>query len=350
MQNPFLGSQKSILAYMAAWSLAALFHTLLVTLATKQPVGIILTEGIIICLLFSVIGLGLWFPVFYGRPEYEKPFHFFLRHLFAGCITVTIWISIHYLVMFSLFGTNASYMAYLHRSIIWKAGIGALYYSLTILVYYLMIYIRNMNKSLIKEAELKTLVRESELNSLKAQINPHFLFNALNSVSSLTIVHPEKAQEMIIKLSDFLRYSISNKEEKLTSLRNELENVNRYLDIEKVRFGKRLIVRQWIGESCLDMKLPGLILQPLVENAVKYSIYENTGASVLEIECKTQQNLLIIIIRNDFDPGLPQKKGEGMGLQNIRNRLHIQYDRDDLLGIRKDGNTFEVTIVFPQSL
>jgi LytS/YehU family sensor histidine kinase len=211
-----------------------------------------------------------------------------------------------------------------------------------------MIFYRNNKENQLKEAELKALVKESELNSLKSQINPHFLFNSLNSISSLTMTQPEKAQEMIIKLSEFLRYTTSNKEEKLTTLDKEISNITRYLDIEKIRFGKRLQVRQSVDDSCRDLKLPGLILQPLLENALKFGVYESTEESVIEIICSCNSSALSVVVRNKWDPDFQSNKGEGVGLKNIRSRLNIIYNREDLFKIRKDQYVFEVTIVFPQ--
>jgi LytS/YehU family sensor histidine kinase len=248
----------------------------------------------------------------------------------------------------SLFNHDYLYLEFLRKSVPWRAGIGLLYYEVLILVYYLIIYYRNNKENLLKEAELKTLVKESELSSLKSQINPHFLFNSLNSISSLTMIAPGKAQEMIIKLSEFLRYSLSNKEEKLTTLEEEIGNINRYLDIEKIRFGKRLLVTQEVDHACRKFKLPGLILQPLLENAVKYGVYENTEESTVEIICTCNSSALSIVIRNAWDPDFQSNKGEGIGLKNIRSRLRILYNRDDLFFIRKDHKTFEVNIIFPQ--
>ncbi len=218
-----------------------------------------------------------------------------------------------------------------------------------ILVYYLIILYNNNKENLVKEAELKALVKESELSSLKSQINPHFLFNSLNSISSLTMIEPSKAQEMIIKLSEFLRYSISNKEEKLTALDQEIGNINRYLDIEKIRFGKRLKVDMKINDTCKKLKLPGLILQPLIENAVKYGVYESIEESTIEMTANCNSSALSIMIRNAWDPDYLSNKGEGIGLINIRSRLQILYNRDDLITIRKDPAYFEVNIIFPQS-
>ncbi|HJZ40023.1 MAG TPA: histidine kinase [Bacteroidales bacterium] len=348
MQNPILENRKSITSYTAVWIIVMLIHFLLLTISGKVTISFAFVESLITNLLFAIIGLGLWFPIFYSRSDNQKLINTFLNHLFACVVTVGIWVLLSYVMLVSLFQSNTGYVSYFRESIPWRSGIGVLFYGVVILVYYLIIYYRSFRENTIRESELKALVTESELNSLKSQINPHFLFNSLNSISSLTMIQPGKAQEMIIKLSEFLRYSISNKEEKLTTLLAEINNINRYLDIEKVRFGKRLTVKQVIDEPCLKLKLPGLILQPLVENAVKYGVYENTGESVLEMVCNCNSASLVIILRNEFDPDFLYKKGEGIGLQNIRSRLRLLYNRDDLLMIRQEGNIFEAKVIFPQ--
>lgn len=263
-------------------------------------------------------------------------------------MAVGFWLGFSYFLLVSVFNTDPTYIDFLRRSVPWRAGIGILYYEVIILVYYLIIFYRNNKENQLKEAELKALVKESELSSLKSQINPHFLFNSLNSISSLTMIEPAKAQEMIIKLSEFLRYTISNKDEKLTSLEEELGNINRYLDIERIRFGKRLTVKQEVDTPCRKLKLPGLILQPLLENAVKYGVYESIDEAVVEMICRCNSTALSIVIRNAWDPDFQSNKGEGIGLKNIRSRLRILYSRDDLLFINKDHTTYEVKVIFPQ--
>ncbi len=349
MQNPITHHRNSLYAYFFVWFIVICVHVILLSFYADIPVFTAVMESLTANLLFAAIGLGLWFPVFYGKPEGENAFNFIIRHVFACLAAVALWIAIQYIILYTVFGSDSGYIEYFKKSIPWRLATGILFYWLIILVYFLMIYYRNIKSNLIKEAELKTLIRESELNSLKSQINPHFLFNSLNSISSLTMTHPEKAQEMIIKLSDFLRYSVTNKDEKLTSLRDEIENVNRYLDIEKIRFGKRLSVNQQINESVPDMKLPGLLLQPLIENAIKYSIYENPEPATIELICKSQPDILLITVKNQYDPEMNQQRGAGLGLQNIMNRLKIIYNRDDLMAIRKDNNVFKISILIPQN-
>ena len=348
MQNPVLSEKRSTGAYALAWVCVMIMSIILLFLATDNPASTIIVEGFIANILFAAMGLGLWFPVMYGKPENETKFILVIRHTFACIFSVAVWIAIQYFILYSLFGSDTDYAGYLQSSIPWKSATGVFYYCTIILVYYLMTYYNNIRNSAVKESRLETLVRESELSSLKAQINPHFLFNSLNSISSLTLTHPEKAQEMIIKLSEFLRYSIAHRDENLTSLDEEIRNVNRYIDIEKVRFGKRLEVSQKIDDNALLMKIPALMLQPLFENAIKYSMYDITGPALIELDIREQPGLLWISIRNRYDPESGSKRGAGLGLSNIGKRLSVMYNREDLMMITKENDIFEIQIVIPQ--
>jgi two-component system, LytTR family, sensor kinase len=348
MFNPIIKERAYLIAYSGIWCVIAIIHILMLTLFQGFSLGMALTESVITNLLLALIGLGLWFPVFFSNLEKESIVNFIIKHLVACALAVGLWVMTDYAILNAFFASHVEYKQFLVSSLPWRAGIGALFYGSIILVYYLIINYQNFKDKVTREAELKALIRESELNSLKSQINPHFLFNSLNSISSLTMISPEKAQEMIIKLSEFLRYSLSNKDEKLTTLRDEIANLTRYLDIEKVRFGKRLNVINNINENCFDHKLPGLILQPLVENAIKYGVHESIDKTDIELSCTCNERNLRVSVRNQYDAEFHYKKGAGIGIQNIRSRLKIMYGRDDLLSIVKSGNTFEVTIVFPQ--
>jgi len=349
MQNPILSSRKTLYYYAGIWIIVILFHVFLLYYSGNVSPAEAISDAIITNLLFAAIGLGLWFPIFFGKSDEEKFVNTIINNIVGAIVAVSFWVGLDYFLLSSFLHGRYDYIGFLKNSIPWRTGIGFLYYEVIILVYYLMIYYRNNKENQLKEAELKALVKESELNSLKSQINPHFLFNSLNSISSLTMTQPEKAQEMIIKLSEFLRYTTSNKDEKLTTLEEEISNINRYLDIEKIRFGRRMQLKQSVEESCRHMKIPGLILQPLLENAVKYGVYESIDESVIEIICNCNSTALSVVVRNQWDPEFQLNKGEGVGLKNIRSRLRILYNRDDLFKIRKDSRTFEVNIVFPQS-
>jgi LytS/YehU family sensor histidine kinase len=226
---------------------------------------------------------------------------------------------------------------------------GVIFYIVIALAYYLFIYYVNLQEKVRVESRLRMVLKETELNMLKSQINPHFLFNSLNSISSLTITNPEKAREMVIKLSDFLRYSVSNNSSSFTTLGNEMANITRYLEIEKVRFGEKLIFSFRLEGDCKDHQVPVMILQPLFENAIKHGVYESTEQVSIEMGCEYKEGYLEISIVNDFDPNAHPRKGSGIGLNNIRERLRLLYKNDKLLRTVTDGKRFSVFLSLPNT-
>lgn len=349
MQHPILRNKKNLILYLVLWLAIGLANTFILVYFYDFDMATSATESLIFDLIFALLGIGIWFPVYYTDLESKRILNFFTNHLAASSLAVGVWIWLSYIISTSMISLTDEYMSYLNSSIPWRIAIGFLLYIMFASNYYLIIYYHNFKAKLEREAELKTLIKESQLNSLKSQINPHFLFNSLNSISSLTMVSPEKAQDMVINLSEFLRYSLSHKNESMNTFEKELRNIDRYLKIEKIRFGKRLNVEKDISEPCLRCFLPGLILQPIVENAVKYGTYESTTQSSIYISASCSPEVLEIVIKNDFDPDFVSKKGEGIGLKNVAGRMKIQYGREDLLNITKNGSRFEVKLVFPQT-
>jgi len=176
-----------------------------------------------------------------------------------------------------------------------------------------------------------------------------FLFNSLNSISSLTITNPEKAHEMIIKLSGFLRYSLAHDPNNLIPLRQEIENMESYIAVEKIRFGDKLIFENNISEQCQGHKVPFLILQPLIENAIKHGVYESMEPITVAVSCqKLDENKIEIIIENGFDPNTIPRKGTGTGIKNIKDRLKIIYQLSDLLSFEKGEDNFKVSLIIPE--
>jgi two-component system LytT family sensor kinase len=346
--HPILRNRKNLIGYAIIWLIIGIVNTFILSYFYDFRISISLLESFIFNLLFASLGIGIWYPVYYTDIEKNNIVNILTNHLAASSLAVGFWLWLSYVVMSSLFSESSEYLKYLNASIPWRVGIGFLLYAIMATNYYLIIYYHHFKDKLVRESELKSLVKESQLNSLKSQINPHFLFNSLNSISSLTMVSPERAQDMVINLSDFLRYSLSQKNESITTFEKELRNIDRYLKIEKIRFGHRLSVEREISEPCLRCALPGLILQPLMENAVKYGVYESTEQSNIFIQAGCNEEYLEVRIRNDYDPDFISKKGEGIGLRNVASRLKIQYGREDLIKIQKGDNSFEIRLLFPQ--
>ena len=214
---------------------------------------------------------------------------------------------------------------------------------------WLFFYIKEHQQNEIREKETEKLMREAELSGLRQQFQPHFIFNSLNSISALAGTNPTLARKMIEQLSDFLRGTVKKESNQMVPLKDEFNHLQLYLEIEKVRFGHRLITEVKADDVALEMKLPSLLLQPVLENAIKFGLYDTVGEVVITVEAKSDQNYLTVEMKNPFDPeSTIPKKGTGFGLNSIQRRLSLLFYRNDLLTTQQNENTFTTTIKIPQ--
>lgn len=200
-----------------------------------------------------------------------------------------------------------------------------------------------------RKTEAEKMAREAELFKLRQQLQPHFLFNSLNSISALTTVQPEKARHMIQQLSEFLRGTLKKEEKQWITLQEELDYLQLYLEIEKVRFGHRLQTDIQFDDTLLKSQLPSFLLQPVVENAIKFGLYDTIGEVCISINATSSGNDLLIEVQNPFDAETAQPlQGTGFGLGSIKRRLFLLFARTDLLKTAAENNLFITTILIPQ--
>ncbi len=191
------------------------------------------------------------------------------------------------------------------------------------------IYLNHYTESIIKHkdlefSQLKELQLATELNSLHAQINPHFLYNSLNSIASLAHINAKKTEEMALSLSDLFKYSINRKGEKLSTIRDEVEMAENYLKIEKIRFEDRLEFSVDVEPSLLENKIPRYVLQPLIENAVKHGTSNLEGKGNIHLNITKNNNILMISV-GDNGPYFPEGLVSGHGLQSVYDLLRLSY-------------------------
>jgi LytS/YehU family sensor histidine kinase len=293
--------------------------------------------------------LSLWFVVRYARYDQITSLSSVLNSIAAGVLIIVVWYFVSFLLLRKIFHEYADYKSFLDISREFRIA-GALFITgLIYLTFFLILYQQSVNEAIQRESSLKLLVQRTELQALKNQLNPHFIYNSLNSISSLTLYSPEKAREMISLLSDFLRLALRQDATSLTLLRDEIRNIKLYLEIEKIRFEDKL---EWVievDENHLDHRLPALILQPLVENAVKHGIQHSSENGVIRLFSETDKEYLYTTVENTFDPGFHRYKGEGVGIENVRNRLKVIYQKNDLLDITVDKTLFRVRLKIPMS-
>ena len=211
----------------------------------------------------------------------------------------------------------------------------------------------NMQEELLenkrRKDESERMVRDAELYNLRQQLQPHFLFNSLNSIIALIGSKPTEARNMVFQLSDFLRGTMRKDDRQFSTVEDELNHLKLYLDIEKVRFGHRLSTEFEYDDEVLVGKIPVMILQPLVENAIKFGLYNVTDQVLIKIHLTLTDNILTIQIRNPFESDqTEQKKGTGFGLSSIQRRLYLLFGRTDLLLTETQDQTFISTLRIPQ--
>jgi two-component system, LytTR family, sensor histidine kinase AlgZ len=226
-------------------------------------------------------------------------------------------------------------------------GFGVLLYLLAVALNYVLVSVASSKEAETREQEALTFAREAEIKALKAQINPHFLFNSLNSIAALATVDGIRAREMCIKLSDFLRNTLSLGEKRNISLQEELALAKAYLDVEQVRFGARLRIELDTDSACDSCVVPPLFLQPLVENAVKHGIAGLIDGGTIRLEARCQDGWLRVKIDNEFDPDAPAARRHGLGLQNVRDRLRALYENQARIDTTVENNHFLVQVDLP---
>ena len=324
-------------------------HTVFLHLHDHFP----LTESIAYSLTFN--GLIAVFGFFYGyafryislgNNKYNTLISY-VALVLAGMLLVLLAFK-H--LMLAVFADQALFVYFVSDTLLWRATASGFYFAIIILLYYLLKYSEDLQEKVRNEASLQQIIQQTALDALKSQLNPHFIFNSLNSISSLTISNPEKAQQMVIKLSDFLRNSLQNDEKKTHTLSIELEVIKLYLDIEKIRFGDRFNIQYDITEESLSAQVPNMILQPLFENAIKYGLYETLEQVNINTKVYVENQQLIISISNPYDPKMQPPKGRGIGLKNTEQRLKLLYGLDYMMTSTKTSETFSIKLHIPQHL
>ena len=238
----------------------------------------------------------------------------------------------------------------LHHSLPIRFSIGFLILGCITMISILWYNQQEQKENESRKADAERLAKEAELFKLRQQLQPHFLFNSLNSINALIGSRPEEARKMVQQLSDFLRGTIKKEETQWVTLHEELQYLQLYLDIEKVRFGNRLATLLECDDAARKLNLPALLLQPIVENAIKFGLYDTTGDTVIRITASVEDNYLKIKVLNPYDPETASPNmGTGFGLKSVQRRLYLLFARTDLLITEAKDNQFTTIVKIPQT-
>lgn len=333
--HPLLSIKRGIPAYLGLWFvLQMLLATLLVYQADMGWLeGIAITGPL--CLFYAFLCLTPWYVCRTLPLQSTEPWRLVLNHLGAAILATALWVGVAETLP-GAFGIDADLAGVAPQLI----AIGLLLYLLSVALHYVLLALEAS-----REAALQA--RDAELRALKSQINPHFLFNCLNSISALTASDPKRAREMCIRLADFLRNTLGMGERESIAWKEELELARTYLEVERVRFGQRLQFEMHIDDACQECRVPALILQPLIENAIKHGIASLVEGGAVRLDSRVNNGQLEVTVENTFDPEAPPARRHGLGLRNVRSRLETRYPGAARMRAAAEGNQFRAQMIFP---
>ena len=344
MSVPFISKSKIIIGYGAWWA-----EWTVVQAFVLHQIGfaweLAFTDALVTQLILALAGYTINTSMHSYHPSVKN-----LLYVLSWSIALsTLCVFFQREALLLLVDDQEVYKSFLNNSLLIRGAFAWLMIFLIVVLTWFWVYVRDHQESENRKNDALRLEREAELANLRQQLQPHFLFNSLNSISALVVTSPEQARKMVQQLSDFLRGTVRKDDNALVTLEEELQHLQLYLDIEKVRFGHRLNTDIQCGEEIRRSKLPSLLLQPVVENAIKFGLYDTIGEITIRIHARVEKEMLEIQVTNPFDPQTASpKSGTGFGLTAVQRRLDLLFFRNDLLRVSQDAAIFTTTLRIPQ--
>jgi two-component system LytT family sensor kinase len=340
------------LVYSAAWvPFAVLYGVMIFTQSRETRPSDAISGSISSTLLGAVMGLGVWALVrrLVARPPGLALV--MLSHTVGGMLYAGIWTGF---IAFSIarYAPPAAYQTFIARAVGWQFLSGLFLYGVIAAISHAVVTTRKLNAERQAAARAEAMRARAELSALRAQMDPHFLFNTLHSISALVRSDPVAAEQAIERLASLLRDVLDANRvgEDQTTLASELSFVRMQLDLERLRFGDRLRVMESIDPDALDCLIPRFTLQPLVENALRHGIGPKVGGGSIAIEARLDGDELTLAVQDDGAGAVssPEVGAEGLGLRSIRQRLAAHHNGRALVAVESgEGKGFAVRITLP---
>jgi len=344
--HPILARASRLALYLAVWIIIGLLLAALLAGPGGLQTGDALAIALPIALAYAFFCLSAWYVARSTPIGPTGPVRLIATALTSSMISSAVWLAIArgWLEIFTRGSELASTRVFVAvRPLIF--GFGVLLYLLSLAISYLLAAFELSRQAERRGLEAQVHAREAELRSLRAQIDPHFLFNSLHSISALTTADPPAARRMCVLLGDFFRDSLAFGSEDRITIARELQLAERFLEIEQVRFGDRLRVNVEAPENG-DWLVPPLLLQPLVENAVTHGVAHVLEGGLIAIRTDATTTLRIIV-ENPCDADRPRRTGTGVGLSNVRRRLLAIYGDDARVSSTETDGIWRVELTLP---
>jgi hypothetical protein len=347
--HPILGSVQRLALYLSSWMLIAALLAASYSIATTAGA---LEAGITViplCLVYAFVCLSAWYVCRAAPLRNKSVVQVFLTHLGASAFAAVLWIVLWeiWTQLLSAYPVFEQGPRHYRSQLPLILAAGVLLFWLASMFHYLLIVFETSRQAETRELGLEVLAREAELKALRAQIDPHFLFNSLHSISALTATDPAGARRMCLLLADFFRSSVQLSSRDRIALDEEIAMVRQYLEIEKVRFGSRLSTEITVDSHCSSCMVPPLLLQPLVENSVRHGIHSTLDGGTVLVAATCGSGHLNLRVQNPVDIDAPQRAGAGVGLRNVRMRLKTLFGNEAAVHVTQEDHSYRVEIRLP---
>ena len=347
--HPFLADARKLLWYELAWLAAGVGLAALLRLDEQADWAGALAFAVPLCLVWSFDSLSAYY-VCRSQPYRQRRWPVTLS-LFGGAslLSALVWLGAgeawNYLAGDILRGRPFVTMSSPGWVLYFAAGFAL--YLLSLLAHDVLIAFETVQDAARREAESRVLARDAELQMLRTQINPHFLFNSLNSISALTGFDPAAAREMTVDLAQFFRRTLALAERERITLGEEVTLSEHFLAIEKRRFGAKLQAELRVSPEAAECLLPPMTLQPLLENAIKHGIRQVDGGGTIEVDALVRDGWLHVAVANPVAREDAPSGSHGVGLKNIRERLAVLYGTRARIAWQRSETQFAIEINLP---
>jgi two-component system sensor histidine kinase AlgZ len=347
--HPILAQLRRLALYLLAWIPIALLLAYLLGMAHTIRWQEASALAFPLCLVYAFVCLSAWYSCRVTPLERSSFSRLFLTHTSTALLATALWVVIARVLVIELSQTSWSpgLQARFAPDVPILLGTGVLLYLLSIAFHYVLLALEASKEAEARVMKAGILARDAELKALKAQVNPHFLFNSLNSISALTSTDAARAREMCILLGDFLRRTLGLGEKAAIPLGEEMSLIHAFLAVEKIRFGSRIQMQENIASEAMDVQVPPLLLQPLVENAVVHGIANLVEGGSIRLDARCRNGDLAIEVENSYDPEAPARRKSGVGLANVRQRLAARYGNRATFAVKTEAQQFRVSITLP---
>jgi two-component system sensor histidine kinase AlgZ len=345
--HPILTRRSRLVLYLAVWVAFGLLLSVVLVFGGRAPLLWSFEFALPIALALGLQSLSFWYLVQALPPGQTSPMRMALTWLGAGIASLLIWLSIAYAWAIFLLEPGEEYPEGALATLPLLIFAGAIGILLAVLGHYLF---GAFQRSLIAEKralEMQVLARDAELKSLRAQLDPHFLFNSLNSVAALIGNDTDAARQMCFLMAQFFRKSLTLARERSIPLGEEIKLIETFLAIERVRFGDRLRTKFDVADDVRDIAVPPLMLQPLVENAVHHGVAHLLEGGDVCVSARRREGLVEIVVENPCDPDRPPSRSTGVGLSNVRSRIETLAGNRASVDVDARETSFRVSILLP---